>query len=228
MRMWTGFCEWRPAIVLCSGRVRLRYIACQRRANIVTDIIEGRTESTLRAIVENALKLLPPDCKDYQKLRHEAFARLELKVAEELAWVEEYDRMKFHLEQAMLEYPQLSREPMVRALVERLVSHMAFKSQSPIGVVKEITKQLDANARRNGLSAYFSMRSLTANIWKTTASDLSLAANHRQRSVVLVALRAVIANPFIIASPSLLKVFARQTVGTRAYIALALLIDRIF
>ncbi len=67
----------RYSFVFRPGPVALYRLS--KKGKYVTDIIEGRTESTLRAIVENALKLLPPDCKDYMKLRHEAFARFELR-----------------------------------------------------------------------------------------------------------------------------------------------------
>ena len=136
--------------------------------------------------------------------------------------------MKVHLEQAMMEFPQLSQENYGSCPGRTSGCAPGFQVPIALGVVREVTRQLNANGRGNGMSPFLSMRSLTANIWKSTASDLSLATSHRQRSVVLVALRAVIANPFMITSPGLLKVFARQTVGTRAYIALALLIDRIF
>jgi len=209
----------RYRIVFRPGPVALYRLSM--KGKYVTDIIEGRTESTLRTIVENALKLLPPDCEDYSRLRHEAFARLELKVAEELEWVEEYDRMRVHLEQAMKEFPPLFQESYVRTLIERQICLLAFRSKSPLAVVREVTKKLNANGRGNGMSSFLSMRSLTAHIWLDIASRLTCADKQQQSGACLAAFHAILANPLMIASPAILNIFAHRMLAPRAYSALA-------
>jgi glycosyltransferase involved in cell wall biosynthesis len=197
-----------------------------KKGKYVTDIIEGRTESTLRTIVENALKLLPPDSEDYKRLRQEAFARLELKVAEELEWVEEYDRMKTHLEAAIKEYPSVTREPAVRALIQRQVCHL-LRSRSPVAVVREITAKL-RTFKPNGLSASFSARSLSADIWGAVAYRLARRDDGARNEAWLAAIYAVFANPFMITSPTILKIFMNRMLGRRASSAVADLTRRMF
>jgi glycosyltransferase involved in cell wall biosynthesis len=199
-----------------------------KKGKYVTDIIEGRTESTLRTIVENALKLLPPDFEDYARLRREAFARLELKVAEELEWVGEYSRMKTHLEAAITEYPIISREPAVQALIQRQVCHLVSKSRSPLVVVREVTAKLDGYSKPRSLSGFFSARSVIADIWVAVAYRLAHRDDEVRSEACWAAIHAVFANPFVITSRTILKILMDRMLGRGASSAIIDLTRKMF
>ena len=178
----------------------------------VTEHASGRTEQTLRRVLERLLTLLPDTTP--LEVKHEIQSCVEFQVASRLILDRQVDLGRPHLEAALRSLPRSADDAHIRHPIARIVGLLAVESPAPLPTTRTLCREMQRAARSLGLDRWAPMRRLLADVWTEVAISLASTSFARDRAAGYAAARAVLHDPAILgARKVLLRLVARGIMG---------------